>query len=101
MLQTTQELCSEEEVLCQIMWKCLQKLEKSVYMNVTVFTHWDRWTNSYSKQQDKIEDKTSKLTNKNEDAVDDAIVPKMMRSMAPSTEQYLDMDCGQKKIIII
>ena len=60
MLQTTQELCSEEEVLCQIMWK-------SVYMNLTVMTHWERWTNSYSKQQDKIEDKTSKLTNKNED----------------------------------
>ena len=54
---------------------------------------------SYSKQYDKLEDKTSKLTNKNEDAVDDAIVPKMMTSRAPSTERYLYMDCGQKKII--
>jgi hypothetical protein len=51
---------------------------------------------SYSKKQDN---KTSKLTNKNEDAVDEAIVPKMMTSRAPSTEQYMDMDCGQRKII--
>ena len=92
MLQTTQELCSEEEVLCQIMWKCLQKLKKHIYMNLTMM-------DCYSKKQDKIEDKTSKLTNKNEDAVDDAIVPKMMTNRAPSTEQYLAMDCGQKKII--
>ena len=43
--------------------------------------------------------KTSKLTNKNEDAVDKAIVPKMMTGRALSTEQYMDMDCGQRKIM--
>ena len=54
---------------------------------------------SYSKKQDKLEDKISKLTNKNEDAMNEAIVPKMMTSRAPSTEQYMDMDYGQKKIL--
>ena len=44
-------------------------------------------------------DKTSKLTNNNDDAVDEAIVPKIMTSRAPSTEQYMDMDHGQMKII--
>ena len=44
MLQTTQVLCSEEEVLCQIMWKCLQKLKKHVYMYLTMMEKWERWT---------------------------------------------------------
>jgi hypothetical protein len=55
-----------------------------------------RTLDSYSKN---LDNKTSKLTNKNEDAVDEAIVPKMMISRAPSTEQYMDMDHGQKRIM--
>ena len=83
MLQTTHELCSEEEVLCQIMWICLQKLTKSLYE-----LNNDRTLGPLGKP----EDKPIKLTNKNGDAVDEAIIPKMMNSRAPSTEQYLDMD---------
>ena len=63
MLQTTLNLCREEDVLCQIRWKCLQKLTKSVYM----ILNNDRTPG----MQGKPKDKPIKLINKNGDAVNE------------------------------
>ena len=59
MLQTTLNLCREEDVLCQIRWKCLQKLTKSVYM----ILNNDRTLG--------MQGKPIKLINKNGDAVNE------------------------------
>ena len=62
--------------------------------------HWEQWTTIFQKQNN-LEDKTIKLTNENENTEDKGFLLERMTSRALSTKQHLDMDCGQKKIIII